>query len=198
MTHEAARRQELRAHYLRLRRALPSDQQKSAAEQLVHHLRPLSHTSGAVVGVYAAHGGELSLAPYLQANADHMTLAWPKCRENGHMDFYKATMKDLRPGAFGILEPACGELLAPTALDAILVPGVAFSLDGGRIGMGGGFYDRYLETVRPDIPRVGIAYHWQIVPQLPLLFHDIPMTHLATDQGWHFCSAPPDGEEINR
>lgn len=78
------------------------------------------------------------------------------------------SLQDLAPGTWGILEPAHPRRVAhPQEVDLVVVPGLAFDAQGGRIGYGGGFYDRYLKRVRPDCVRVGLAYEVQLVPKVP-------------------------------
>ncbi len=67
------------------------------------------------------------------------------------------------------------------ALDAVLVPGLGFSPDGARIGYGGGYYDRFLATLREDALRIGVCYECQVRDRLPTEQHDVPMTHLITE-----------------
>ena len=83
-------------------------------------------------------------------------------------------------GAFGVSEPsaACPEVAA-TELDWILVPGVAFDEEGGRLGRGKGHYDRWLLGETPGI-RCGIGFEEQIVPKVPLEPHDIRLHYVMT------------------
>jgi 5,10-methenyltetrahydrofolate synthetase len=90
---------------------------------------------------------------------------------------------DLLPGVWGILEPdpaRCREA-SIEEVDFILVPGVAFDESGGRLGYGGGFYDRLLARVRPDIPRVAGAFSLQVVAAVPVEDHDCRVTTLVTE-----------------
>lgn len=188
MTHKGAKaRATLRNALLRKRLTLDSVAQSAAAHHLAETLLGARDWDDQIIGVYAAIDGELDLCPFLRALPPSTRLAWPLSHDGGIMEFRVARYQDLRPGKYGILEPQNGALLAPDALDAMLIPGSAFSLNGGRLGMGGGYYDRYLLRVRDEIPRIGIAYHWQVQERLPLLPHDITMTHLATDQAWIPC-----------
>jgi 5-formyltetrahydrofolate cyclo-ligase len=57
-------------------------------------------------------------------------------------------------------------------VDLVLVPGVAFDAEGRRLGYGGGFYDRLLPLMRPDVARVAGAYEEQIVDRVPTAAHD--------------------------
>jgi 5-formyltetrahydrofolate cyclo-ligase len=104
--------------------------------------------------------------------------------DNGELALHAVAASDvgaLVRGGFGILEPpATLPCVAPAVCDCILVPGVAFAPDGGRVGHGKGFYDRLLAQIPPQIPRVGIAFDWQIFPQVPLSPHDQRMSHIVT------------------
>lgn len=101
--------------------------------------------------------------------------------------FRLESMADLVPGAFGILEPT--EELRNNAnrngsisdIDAVIVPGVAFDQQGGRLGYGKGFYDRLLQNARPTTPLIGLAFDSQIVPSIPMEPHDIPMDFVVTE-----------------
>ena len=89
---------------------------------------------------------------------------------------------DLRPGAYGIPEPAGQQLVALEELDLLVVPGVAFDLAGNRLGYGKGYYDRALAGCPPALERVGFAYEFQVVAQLPAAAHDRRLTQLVTEQ----------------
>jgi len=69
----------------------------------------------------------------------------------------------------------------PTSLDVVVVPGLAFTVDGRRLGQGGGHYDRFLPRLRPGCVTVGAAFAEQLVDDLPTEPHDIRLTHVATD-----------------
>ncbi len=89
----------------------------------------------------------------------------------------------LVPGAWGLLEPPPEQrdpVLANWA-DWILVPGLAFDRQGGRLGYGKGFYDRFLETASGRTLGVGFAF--QVVPEVPCEAHDVPLHGLLTEQG---------------
>ena len=86
------------------------------------------------------------------------------------------------PGAFGAKVPAAGAAMVPQIL---IVPLVAFNRAGGRLGYGGGFYDRTLQQLRAAGPvmAIGFAYAAQEDPDLPLEPTDQPLDLIVTDQG---------------
>lgn len=91
---------------------------------------------------------------------------------------------DFVPGHFGIREPAAACAVLPlNRLDLVLVPGVAFDLDGGRLGRGKGYYDRLLASVRGTT--CGVAYDEQFVAAVPVGPHDIRLNHILTPTRWH-------------
>lgn len=83
-------------------------------------------------------------------------------------------------GAFGIPEPT-GEPVDPDAIDVVLVPGLAFTRDGRRLGQGGGFYDRFLPRLRPDCVTIGVCFAEQIVDDLTTEPHDRIVDRVVTD-----------------
>ena len=107
----------------------------------------------------------------------------PKRKE---LDLSELTaLGDLAPGAYhDILEPASflRKPVIPMEVEWILVPGVAFDRNGGRLGMGGGYYDKLLETI-PNARRVGLAFSVQISGKpLPLSKHDVHMHEVITEK----------------
>jgi 5-formyltetrahydrofolate cyclo-ligase len=69
----------------------------------------------------------------------------------------------------------------PRTIDVVIVPGTAFTHAGGRLGQGGGWYDRFLAMVRPDCVTIGVAFAPQIVDELPLEPHDVAVDVVVTD-----------------
>ena len=90
---------------------------------------------------------------------------------------------DVQAGHFGIREPTrrCTRLPS-NRLDLILVPGVAFDLHGRRLGRGKGYYDQLLRTLRGT--RCGVAFDQQIVEEIPVAPHDVPLDCLLTPTRW--------------
>lgn len=101
------------------------------------------------------------------------------------MDLYKInSLDDLEIGFMGILEPKkdC-EKFDDHDLHFILMPGLAFDNEGGRIGYGGGYYDKFLSSLddHSKIPKVAIAYDFQIISKIPMTKLDIRVDEIITN-----------------
>jgi 5-formyltetrahydrofolate cyclo-ligase len=83
----------------------------------------------------------------------------------------------------GIREPIEGKPIPLAFIDIVIVPGLGFTADGHRIGRGIGFYDRFLAQAEFIGLSCGLAFEEQIVPRLPVLDHDMPLSMLVTDRG---------------
>lgn len=107
---------------------------------------------------------------------------------------------ELQPGTWGILEPPKqrwgepGKEIAPDQLDCVVVPGVAFDRQGGRLGNGAGYYDRLLKNVREDALLIGVGFESQLLEQVVMDEHDVAMDWVVTEKavyagnGRRFCS----------
>ncbi|ASS76787.1 5-formyltetrahydrofolate cyclo-ligase [Tumebacillus algifaecis] len=96
-----------------------------------------------------------------------------------------SSLQELRAGAYGIREPIYHpEAVVPvTEIDLVVLPGVGFDRSGGRLGYGGGYYDRFLPTLRPDVTKIAVAYELQVVDQIPIEPHDTMLDLLVTENG---------------
>jgi 5-formyltetrahydrofolate cyclo-ligase len=97
-------------------------------------------------------------------------------------------LSELQIGSWNILEPPESirqnhpeQIVDPSELDIVLVPGVAFDKNGGRLGNGQGYYDRLLADVRPDCLLVGVCFECQIFNDVCLESHDIEMNCVITE-----------------
>jgi 5-formyltetrahydrofolate cyclo-ligase len=98
------------------------------------------------------------------------------------------SLDELVVGKWKILEPPrerwgeAGKELLAEHLDLVIVPGVAFSREGGRMGNGQGYYDRLLQHVRSDCPLVGLCYECQLFDDLIVSSHDVFMDKVVTER----------------
>ena len=95
----------------------------------------------------------------------------------------KDLSNELKIGTYGIREPK-EEFVRPVdnkEIDLVIVPGVAYDKDGYRLGYGGGFYDRFLQTLRDDAITIGVAFDLQIFDDIPKESHDAQLDYIITE-----------------
>jgi 5-formyltetrahydrofolate cyclo-ligase len=135
------------------RRALPDRQQRSLA--IWEHVRSIAAVlSASRLMVFETIAGEPDTAPFLD---------W--CRSAGKQ----------------VAVP--NDDVDPHWPDVVIVPGLAFTTGGDRLGQGGGWYDRFLSGARADCTTIGVAFDVQVVERLPVEPHDVPLDHVVTESG---------------
>lgn len=182
------------------RRKLTIAQHEEASRGVMEQLNALSLLNNARnVAGYLVNDGEVNLKPYIDSQWEthppkHFSLPvlHPICK--GHLLFlsYSRHTK-LVKNKYNIEEPAlsCQSVIPTSQCDVILMPLVGFDLNGNRLGMGGGYYDRTLAftqtTTRfhnplcPSKPKlVGIAHDVQEVHSLPVAPWDVPLDAIVT------------------
>lgn len=98
--------------------------------------------------------------------------------------------EDLKSGFYGLREPdATLAGIAPGNIDAVLVPGIAFDRNGGRLGRGKGYYDRFLAAC-PQALTLAPAFPWQVVEEVPMEPHDARIRGIALPEGIVSCTSP--------
>lgn len=180
-TTKAELRQRLRA----LERAMTAEE-KAASDAALREgfLEIPEYRAARTVLLYVGTGAEVDTRPLIEdALAAGKRVALPVITGPGVMEARAVTDLDLLvPGPCGIPAPGEGsELVPPEAPDLILVPGMAFTQDGWRLGRGGGYYDRYLP--RTNALTVALARDFQMVDHIPTEAHDIPVDALVIDSG---------------
>lgn len=184
----AERKAALRGELLAVRNGLDPAWRAGASATIVATVAGLPEVAGARAALgYAAVGTEV--------NIDALLRTWLVNDVALHLPFVTgedlgvAPVADLdvdcAPGWGGVREPDPRRRrpVAPGGLDVAVVPGVAFDLDGRRLGYGGGHFDRLLARLRPSAPVVGVAFSTQVVGRLPADEHDVAVHVLVTEQG---------------
>lgn len=167
-------RRSIKSHTLALKPEQALRQSEAVVERL---LQILAQCKPQVVALFAPLRDEVQIGSLMQRI---------KCRvvvprvEGDEMEFYDLASGALAEGAFGIMEPQCGELVEPRKIDVMVVPGVAFTPSGDRLGRGKGFYDRYLSREGFRAYCVGVCYPHQMVDELPVEPHDRRMDEVVS------------------
>jgi 5-formyltetrahydrofolate cyclo-ligase len=170
---------ELRRHYRAARAAIPPAERELRSRQIVDRVLALPEAKLAESWfVYLAVGSEVQTRPLIEALLNQgKTVAVPRILDQpGAMEAVRIDSLDaLVPDRLGIPTPRpdATELLHATP-DITIVPGLAFTESGIRLGQGGGYYDRYLAQHPETIP-VGLCFTEQLADHLPTDPHDIFM-----------------------
>jgi 5-formyltetrahydrofolate cyclo-ligase len=187
----------LRRQLRQARRQLSPTRQRLAARELYRQLaqHPVFRRARHIA-FYLPNDGEIDPRPLMleaqrRGKATYLPVlnAWPRTR----MVFQRIMPNErLRPNRFGIAEPAfrLNRQRRIWTLDLVLMPLVGFDEHGGRLGMGGGFYDRSLayrgrrkNGHKPTL--LGLAHECQKVDRLPLEPWDVSLQATVTDQSWY-------------
>ena len=180
-----------------LREHLPPDTRAAYSATITERLLqlPAYWQADAVLG-YMNFGAEFASESWVErVLADGKRLALPKVnRHTNHLDLYWVDDPEnqLAAGLWGIREPVverCERLAALNEVEFALLPGVAFTRDGARLGYGGGYYDKLLAgmTQRPVL--VAAAFALQIVKALPQEATDVKVEWVITEQESIACAA---------
>lgn len=187
----------LRAHARRLRAAaITQDESGTLLSQAVTRRIAASDQFAAATTVltYVAFGSEVDLRSLHDAYdgpagaAGRKRFAVPLTHApDSRLTFHLLAGADLRTSRSGFREPLAAAPQVPLhEVDLVLVPGLAFAVDGTRLGYGKGFYDRFLAELRtafPAVPTVGVTIDALVFDALPQDPHDVAVTHLATESG---------------
>ena len=174
---------ELRKQVLQEMKALPREQKQFIDQALTE--RVLQHPfyqEAKVIATYLSFPHEFQTQGLIeQALKDGKKVLIPKTYPKGRMDFVLYDPQQLVKTSFGLLEPQGDlEVVEPSQIDLIHVPGLAFTREGYRIGYGGGYYDLYLEHFTGHT--MSTIYPCQ-VQEFNFENHDIPVQEVLTYEG---------------
>lgn len=177
------------------RRCIHSDHAQAASLKAAEHLSRDPLWQAQHIALYLCNDGELDSSTIAKAAWEagkHVYL--PVISPSG-MHFYRWRARDpLKPNRYGIGEPQ-GEPVARSTLELLLLPTVGWSASGFRLGMGGGYYDRFLASGDcAAARRLGLAYDCQQEDALELLKEswDQPLDGVLTESGLKRFKSPAD------
>lgn len=170
-------KQDLRKMMLEKRKWLTASQVEESGLQLLERLQNGDYLKSVKTAfVYVSGKNEVSTFPLIShLLASGVRVCVPKTFGQGYMEAWQISdlQADLKPGAFGLLEPITGCMVSTESIDLVVVPGVAFDQKGNRIGYGGGYYDRFLQ--QSTAKKVGVCYQFQLVDDIAKEVTDVAM-----------------------
>ncbi len=169
-------KKELRTEIRRLNRAVTPQNRGLAEERIFSQVEQSEvFQTARCVAFFAALPDEVSTENTLRKWSRTKRVVIPKV-EGDEMDFFEYDPSKMVSGAFGIMEPGDDAVLCrPEEIDLIVVPGVAFTQAGARMGRGRGYYDKYLSRNGFRAYKAGVCYRHQLVGDLPVEPHDVFM-----------------------
>ncbi len=190
-------KQAIRKRILSLREQLPPETRAAHSSAVAERLLQLpEYREAEVVLGYMNFGTEFASELWAgRALAEGKRLVLPKVNHHtNHLDLYwvEDFENQLAQGLWGIREPIverCERLNELNEVEFALLPGVAFTREGARLGYGGGFYDKLLARMTHRPALVAAAFALQIVEQLPQEATDIKVERIVTEQETIGCSA---------
>ena len=148
---------------------------RSGLQKLLSERRP------AVVLIYLAMANEVDVEP-LVAEQDHHTYLLTRTPSEGPLTVHPYGSRRERH-SYGFEQPTPDSPVAEvTDIDIALVPGLAFDTKGARLGRGKGYFDELLGRLHEKM-LIGVVPLELVVNELPVEAHDVPVTHLATEEG---------------
>ncbi|WP_455662390.1 5-formyltetrahydrofolate cyclo-ligase [Pradoshia sp.] len=181
----------LRSEYLRLLADYPKDKRSKntyhITDSLVNHSIWKEHH---IISITLARYPEIDTSAIIErAWADGKQMVIPKCKpKTREMDFYLYEEgMELKSVYNGLLEPnpEKAQKIDSDCISLVIVPGLAFTSKGYRLGFGGGYYDRFLAGHSGDT--LSLAFSEQVTDQLPLDPFDLPVGYLLTERGLQHC-----------
>ena len=169
-------KKELRAQIRKLKRAMTEEQIVEASARLGElFIETPEYKAAKTIYGYLPYNQEVRTVPMLeQALRDGKKVAVPKCYGDEMRFIYMDDLSKVAPGYADIPEPIADDPVAEDKTALVLMPGMAFTEKGDRMGYGGGFYDKFL-AAEPEHPTVALCYAFQMVESLPTEEYDIPV-----------------------
>lgn len=134
---------------------------------------------------YLSFDGEVETDRMIKdAKKEGKKIAVPICdrKKRRLIPCFFSTFSNLRRGVYGVRQPKIKKIISNDKIDLVIVPGVAFDKKGNRLGRGLGYYDRFLTKLSSSITRIGIAFDFQILKNLPeLCSYDQPVDKVISN-----------------
>jgi 5-formyltetrahydrofolate cyclo-ligase len=205
------KRNELRAELRKVVASLDERWMRAASAEVCTNLGSIiqqveeqspSHRIERVLAWTSFFPGEVDLAPFISTQLSKRRVYLPRSLPDYSMNFIsigQRWMDDAQTGDLGIPEPSQDKGESYERKDVsdtlVVVPGLAFDRSGNRIGRGKGYYDRFLGSpAMKGALKVGVMWSLQLLDEVPVESHDIPMDWICHEEGFKYVGAEFDDE----
>ncbi|HKJ28568.1 MAG TPA: 5-formyltetrahydrofolate cyclo-ligase [Desulfuromonadales bacterium] len=173
----------IRSHFLTERKSRSSQICADSSSEIQRRfMRSVFFREARCLALYSAIHNEVSTDEIVgQALDSGKCLVFPRVSGEDLEFVHIESPSELVSGAFGVKEPKSCNLVPVEKVDLIVVPGVAFDQRGHRLGYGRGYYDRALAKCQSHCMKVGFAYDFQLVEELPATDYDETLSMLITE-----------------
>lgn len=182
-------KKDLRTNILQIRKDIPAHTREQKSLEIKKRLENSELFQNADhILFYYTHGSEVDTIPLINKWADKKNIYLPKLKnEEEFIALPFCNFDTLEKNLYGIPEPIQKKEDGKyeKKLDLIIIPGSAFDKNCNRLGMGKGFYDRYLNS-NPNIPKIALAFEEQILDKVPKDTYDVPVDFIITDQNIYY------------
>lgn len=181
-------KKELRKRILTMRDSLTKDEWAKKSKAIFEHFFTLREISTAQnIFIFINFRSEVDTKPIIERLLEmgkNVIVPYTDIPNKRLQLFYLNDFKELIEGSYGILEPnpSTAKEAKLKDVDLVVVPGSAFDTKGGRMGYGGGFYDRLLPYIKSGVKTVAIAFELQIVEQVPMGYYDRRVDIIVTEE----------------
>jgi len=180
---EAQQKRRLRRKYLTLRNKLSSNQIKKDSRKILTNLKKIPQFQEAEsFFIYVAHNNEVRTEELITKllGQDKIVTVPRIIRNKTMIPVQVFNLSSLQKNHHGILEPVSIKKY-PKKIDLAIVPGLAFTAKGDRVGMGGGYYDKFLAE-NSTVYAIGLGYSFQVVDKLPTTRWDRKVNQVVTEK----------------
>lgn len=166
-------------------RELLSEEEKVKQDEVIYKklIESDFYINSKVVFIYVSFGKEVDTLRIInKLLEDGKVVCVPKVisKNEGMRAIRINSLNQLKVGYFGVLEPIVEDEINPENIDLCVLPGLAFDNQGGRLGYGGGFYDRFLCKVSEEAKLIAVAYNFQILDNVPMEPYDFRIQGIIT------------------
>ncbi len=181
-------KKELRKRILTIRDSLTKDEWAKKSKAIFDHFFTLGEiTTAQNIFIFINFRSEVDTKPIIERLLEmgkNVIVPYTDIPNKRLRLFYLNDFKELIEGSYGILEPnpSTAKEAKLKDVELVVVPGSAFDTKGGRMGYGGGFYDRLLPSIKTGVKTIAIAFELQIVEQVPMGYYDRRVDIIVTEE----------------